>query len=380
MSALSRRAFIGGGTALAASAALPRVAFAGLGTRPPLLIQVVLRGAVDTLSAVVPIAGPERVFYEAARPGSAVAADRLLRLADDVGLHPAGVALHRQFTAGRLAVMPAVGMKAVDTGWFARAWSDLPAAASAPYLGALAVAEREILALDASARDRIALHRRSPSAPTDLGADAFEGDLRAALEALHAGAEGHLGRQTLAGLDISEWLDADPEPRPAGGVRYPAGDLGEGLAHVARAARSDLGLAFAAVEAKGFDGTGSFATEFRNLAESVDAVWRELTASGDAERTVILIQSETGRSIAEDRFGTPAVGGASAAWLLGDRVLGGLIGGWPSLGRPAAAGGLRPRFDHRRILVELLGRHLGHPAPASIFPDLARPRPLGLLR
>src|SRR6476620_8799531 len=67
---LSRRALLGASGALAAWAYMPRFAHAA-GGRDPRLVTIVLRGAMDGLSAVAPLGDPD---YEALRAGIALSA------------------------------------------------------------------------------------------------------------------------------------------------------------------------------------------------------------------------------------------------------------------------------------------------------------------
>lgn len=107
------------------------------------LVLVFLRGGMDGLSLIPPIAGEDRQYYEEARrdikiPVSAPGA--ALRLDDRFGLHPSAGSLHSLFQSGKLAIVQAVGnagsrshfdamkylelgtpgSKSMPTGWLAR--------------------------------------------------------------------------------------------------------------------------------------------------------------------------------------------------------------------------------------------------------------------
>src|ERR1700744_3258801 len=88
--AITRRHFLQGGSALAARAALAGLSFAGTASESsPRLVVVILRGALDGLSAVPPCADPS---YEGLHRELAIAApgtaDGALALDGSFGLHP----------------------------------------------------------------------------------------------------------------------------------------------------------------------------------------------------------------------------------------------------------------------------------------------------
>src|ERR1700676_831468 len=109
MAAIKRRDFLSG-TALAAGGVLftKSVAFAGSGTRPR-FVFVILRGALDGLSAVPPYADPDyarlRGEVAIAAPGTSGGA---LKLDGLFGLHPSLVFLNESFAAQELIVLHAV--------------------------------------------------------------------------------------------------------------------------------------------------------------------------------------------------------------------------------------------------------------------------------
>ena len=97
----SRRGFLVGCSAAIATWAsgLSFTAFGSAGTEPnqEILVVVFLRGGVDGLNIVLPIAGEDRAYYEARRPRLAVpvtGANAALPLDERLGLHPGATALY----------------------------------------------------------------------------------------------------------------------------------------------------------------------------------------------------------------------------------------------------------------------------------------------
>ena len=149
----SRRTFLQGGIALAASSALPgfrvmRSAHAATGV-PRTLIVIHLAGGNDTLNTVVPYTNPD---YYAARKLLAVPAAQVLPLNAQQGLHPALTGIKALYDASKVAIVNGVGYPTFDyshfqamqiywtadptqlttTGWLGRSLDAAVAGASAP--------------------------------------------------------------------------------------------------------------------------------------------------------------------------------------------------------------------------------------------------------
>jgi uncharacterized protein (DUF1501 family) len=115
---LSRRRFLLGTSALAASLAMPRLLFATTGGQSRLVV-VILRGALDGLAAVPPYGDPNYAGLHRdlaiAPPG---AADGALSLDGTFGLHPAFEFLHERYGKSELIVFQAVASPYRDRSHF----------------------------------------------------------------------------------------------------------------------------------------------------------------------------------------------------------------------------------------------------------------------
>jgi uncharacterized protein (DUF1501 family) len=113
----NRRNFLAGcSTAIAAlaGARLGPLAFASESgpDNGEVLLMVFLRGGMDGLSLVPPIAGDDRGHYEEARPQLKIpttGANAALSLDNRFGLHPSARGLYDLYLMGYLAVVQAVG-------------------------------------------------------------------------------------------------------------------------------------------------------------------------------------------------------------------------------------------------------------------------------
>ena len=118
MNPLSRRHLLGVGGSFAASLAIPRLAHAGSG-RDPRLVVIVLRGALDGLSAVAPTGDPDYPRLHGALALGRDGAHPALPLDGFFTLNPAMPAFHRLFHAKQAAVVHAVATPYRERSHFA---------------------------------------------------------------------------------------------------------------------------------------------------------------------------------------------------------------------------------------------------------------------
>lgn len=367
-------ALLGAAGALGAAGSLGTHALAGP-DGPPRLVVVLLRGGLDGLHAVVPHGDPA---YAAARGDLALPSESLVDLDGTFGLHPALAPLAPWFEEGALLPLHALGLPyqershfeaqdvldggaertGVRDGWLNRAL------ALADGGTGVALGDTVPLVLRGAHPVNALDPRRTRSAHASL-LDALE-DLYAADEAL--GAALAAGRRSLALL---------PDTPIQGGGRGLDGRVAETLCTVAT--RPD-GPTAVTVELGGWDtharqGTvqgplanrlASLATGLVALREGLGPAWR---------RTVVVVLTEFGRTIAPNGTGGTDHGIGSAGLLLGGAVRGGRVhADWPGLAPAHRVDGrdLRATTDVRAVLAGVLGPHLGldRKALARVFPGL----------
>jgi uncharacterized protein (DUF1501 family) len=420
MGAIKRRDFLCG-TALAAGSLLltHKIAFAGSGTRPR-FVFVILRGALDGLSAVPPYGDPSyaRLRAEAAiaAPGAAGGA---LKLDGLFGLHPSLAFLGESFYSQELIVLHAMASPyrershfdgqdvlengcarahAVQTGWINRALAALPPDRTARR-GELGIAlgqsvplvmrgpapvaswsPAHLAALDEDTLQRITDRYSSDPLLSQRLADALS--TQSAVEA-PASAPMMAGATEPA---TGELLARREQPH-ARGAPY------KEIIHAAAGfLKSDDGPRVAVFDASGWDthaneggAQGQLAARLaaldsglRSLKEDLGAVWRD---------TVVMVVTEFGRTAAVNGTRGTDHGTGAAGFLLGGAVHGGrVIADWPGLSARALYQGrdLAPTTNLHSALKGVLADHLRVSTRAletSVFPDSAAAKPLqGLLR
>ncbi|MDR4308178.1 DUF1501 domain-containing protein [Chelatococcus sambhunathii] len=386
----SRRVFLAGATSLTAALMMPRVASAA-GARDPRLVVVILRGALDGLSAVPPIGDPT---YESLRPDIAIkqaGPKPALPLDGMFALNPALAKVHGMVKRGEALVVHAAATgyrershfdgqdalengtsaKSLDTGWLNRAMAELPTAGRAVPARGLGIGATVPLIL------------RGPAPvvswiPPKL--DAAKEDTIDRLAALYAARDPELSRAFEAGVEIDRMANAGGAMQSAtpGVKRLQAGfvSLAQGAA---RLMASSEGPRVAALSYDGWDThvkEGSSDGRLAGLLGALDLALDTLrTGLGDAwKETAVIVVTEFGRTARENGADGTDHGTGTVAFLLGGAVKGGrVIADWPGLKEAQLLDGrdLAPTTDLRAVLKGVLADHLGLSAAVlrdKVFP------------
>lgn len=395
---LTRRHFLSaaGLAGLSASLGFPALGHAEiLGERR--LVLVLLRGAMDGLAAVPPVADP---VYAGLRGSLALAETEVHRLDGFFGLHPALNELADRYRTGELALVQAVaspyrershfdGQNLLENGTAkpygaSDGWLNRALATLSPGPEAIALCANLPLVLRGPARTTSWAPSRLPDADPDT---------LSRLASLYA-RDPVLGPRFAEGMQAQELAASDMGGAATGG----RGGLGPAkvwpeLAHAAaKFLAAPDGPRVAVLDTVGWDthanqgaAKGLLAGRFSALDQSLANLRVGL---GDVwARTVVMVVSEFGRTAAVNGTGGTDHGTASAMFLIGGAVNGGrVIGDWPGLSARDLYQGrdLRATTDLRSVFKGVLAAHLGVTDSAlaeRVFPDSAAARALsGLLR
>ena len=403
----SRRRFLIGAGALAATATIPHALFAYTGGSSRLVV-VILRGALDGLAAVPPYGDPD---YAGLHRELAIAApggpDGALVLNNTFGLHPALSFLHGRFAAGELVVFDAVASpyrdrshfdgqnvlengltKPIGTadGWLNRALAALPRGVGRSGDRAVAISQNVPLIL----RGEAAVISKSPQATPDV-----DEDLLARLADLYSRDDWFSARLSEA-VQTEKMVDGAADSGAMGKGAAGAAAYPNRVGAVARMAselmRSDGGPEIAVIEASGWDthanqggAKGLLATRLagldqglKSLADGLGPLWPQ---------TAVLVVTEFGRTAAVNGTRGTDHGTGGCAFLVGGAVRGGqVIADWPSLRRTALLDNrdLKPTLDLRSVFKAVLDEHMhvdANTLAKRVFPDSSGARPLqGLIR
>lgn len=384
---LDRRAFLGAGLAATVAGTLPRLALASAPTDKRLVV-VILRGALDGLSAVPPVGDPS---YTGLRGDLAVTDP--LPLDGFFGLHPAMAPIADWYGRGELLPVHAVATPYRERSHFdaqdllengtlrphgeTSGWLNRTLASFAPQArpGGLAVGQAIPLILRGS-------EQVSTWSPSVLpGADS---DLLERLSAMYA-ADPLLARSLEEAVATSALLgDGDGGMAGSGGARAV---MREAIRTAATMMAAAGGPRIAVLESTGWDthanqgaDQGRLAGSLAGLADAL-ALFRETIGAAWAETAVVVV-TEFGRTAVPNGTRGTDHGTGAAALLAGGAVAGGrVIADWPGLAAPQLYQGrdLLPTLDLRAVLKGVLRDHLlvaEHALDTAIFPESSAIRPI----
>lgn len=418
---ISRRGFLVGCSAAIAGMAgarLTHVAFGSPEEEPnqEVLVVVFLRGGMDGMSLVAPIAGDDRGYYEAARERLALPTtgdNKALDLNGLLGLHPSAAPFHELYQAGKAAVVHAAGLtsdtrshfdamqfmelgtpnsKSSATGWLTRHLAtagNLPQQIIAPAIAASGSAPTSLQ----GSTEAIAMAK-----PKDFNFNGhwfYRNWQRMALRNMYNGSTWlhSAGTQTLDAIDVIEYADPSNYSAENGAV-YPGNSFGTSLQTVAQMIKLQLGMRIATIDLGGWDtheyqgdaGTGYFSNQITSLTQGLHALMTDLSNSEGTDhssRLTIVVMSEFGRSFKENASRGTDHGHGNVMLVVGGGVNGGQVfGQWPGLHTDQLYDrrDLAITTDYRRVLSEILIRKLGNPNLGTIFPGYTGYDPLGIVQ
>jgi uncharacterized protein (DUF1501 family) len=413
-SELSRRAFLARSLGLALtvygagrlSVFDDGIAAAASGSQGRVLVSVFLEGGADALSLLYPSGDP---LYRKLRPQLALSGGTPFTEDDRLVWHPSLDPLAQLHAEGKVTVVPAIGYDHPDqshftsrhfwevgatepglqTGWLGR-YLDHVGTMDNPLQGvsitgqlqpALATSRVPVAAIDGPGQydfwtqgvwNVVEQHMLDT-----LGAFGSIASHDPAMRQVAdvAAQSNRLRRQLLPFADKKKLVPA---------VAYPTVDdnFPKRLAGLAAMIGAGLPLHCVALQASGEYDTHSgqatpLATALDTTASSLLAFQRDLEARGVADRVLTLVWSEFGRRAEENGSGGTDHGAAGAAFLIGSRVAGKMVGEFPGLKSGLDGdGNLKATADFRGLYSSLLEQWL-HADAAAIVPNahrFARPK------
>ena len=378
---LHRRSFLGAAALLAA----PTVLFAQAATERR-FVFIVQRGAADGLNTVIPYAEPA---YASARGALAIDPASALKLDGTFALHPSLANLHRLYASGQASFFHAVASPYRERSHF-DGQNVLETGGNAPYqlkdgwmnrlLGVLPRTGKEAIAfspaIPMALRGAVEVTSYAPSALPQANED-----LMARVEQLYA-RDGQLHALWSSALDARGMAGGMAD----GAKRQDAAALG-------RMAASFLGRPdgprIAMIETGGWDThsgqNARLAAQLRNLDNLLGALQEGLGAAWD--KTVILVATEFGRTVAANGTGGTDHGTGAVAMMAGGAVQGGrVVADWPGLASASLLDGrdLKPTLALDALVTAACAESFAlEPERLArvLFPHGTRGKPLpGLLR
>jgi uncharacterized protein (DUF1501 family) len=388
----SRREFLKYGTtglsALALRRAVPSVfaqaakESAAADRNDRVLVVIELTGGNDGLNTAIPFEDDR--YYEN-RPTLSIGRGDVIKLSDEVGLHPRLAPLGELYRQGKVAAIRGVGYpqpdrshfrsmeiwhtastdaKPPNDGWLGRYLDGTTQSGTGPDLRGLALtgelpqalrAERVVVPV-ASRLDALPAADATPKARLRRQLIALPGESNEEIGFLR-------GQATIACGAAEQLRKAATQYRST--VQYPSGELGPQLQRAAQIIAADVGARVLFASQGGYDTHAAQADVQANLlgelAAALAAFQSDLTALKVADRTTVFVFSEFGRRVEENASLGTDHGAASCSFLIGAKVNGGLAGRYPSL-ESLDEGDLIYTTDFRSVYATLLEEWLGCPS------------------
>jgi uncharacterized protein (DUF1501 family) len=408
MNSVTRRRFLADVSSAAATAGLisltantplflAETAAASVGMKGERIAVIVqLTGGNDGLNTVIPY---KHELYRQTRPSLAQDAAGVLKLKDDLALHPSLRGLAKLWEAGQLAIVQGVGypnpnrshFESMDiwhtaqlnladrsTGWLGRTFDGLqtetpftspPALHFGSDVQPLALAARDVPTPSITSLRQFKLDSSAGS-----GSQAA---LEQAITAQRAGENDLLqfvATRSTAAVELSNRLQAGAKEYKTS-VAYPASSLAEKLKQVAQLIDAGLGTRVYYVTLDGFDThsdqAAAHASLLQQLGDALAAFHEDLKLHAHHERVATLVFSEFGRRVQENSSQGTDHGAAAPLFVLGSQVQAGLIGKHPDLA-DLDDGDLKHHTDFRAVYATLLTDWLKWPSEAALAGRFAK--------
>ena len=384
-----------------------------------ILVVLQLAGGNDGLNTVVPYANDH---YHRARPRLGLPESRVLKLNDELGLHPNLTGLKSLYDAGQLSIVQGVGypnpnrshfrsteiwQTACDAerveryGWLGR-YFDNACAGADPTVG-VSIGQQSPQSFAAKQPTGVSVqnpqnYRFIPSGgagsgemssaeesyrklnqPAEDMAEQSGGTISAIPGAVHhTGSVLDFLERTALDAQVSSDTIRAIARRADNSATYPGSQLGNSLKLVAKLIGGGLPTRIFYVSQGGYDThTNQLNTQERllkELGDSVQAFVQDLKAQGNLSRVLVMTFSEFGRRVSENANSGTDHGAAAPMFIIGDKVKAGLCGEYPGLA-PADLfqGDLKYKMDFRSVYTTVLERWLktkAEPVLGRSFPVL----------
>jgi len=355
--------------------------------KKPVLVVLQLSGGNDALNTLIPYSNP---LYFDNRPSVRIPADQVLPLNDSVGFHPAMGPIKELYDAGRVAVIQGIGYPKPSRSHFRS--MDIWHTCEPDKIGTEGWLGRTLRELDPQKENVLTgvnFGRGLPRALAVAGVpvasvgnlDSYgvltgievEDQRTAALETFARTYSPMLGKgpvvsyiaqtglDALKGADILTSATADY----ATTVKYSGEDVPRYMKNIVQTHAADLGtrVLYTTAPYNSFDThAGELANHTRLWTQTSKAIadfCTDLKEHNISDNVVLLVFSEFGRRVHDNGSGTDH-GSGGVAFVIGDKVKGGLYGEYPSLeAGKLLEGDLHFNNDFRGLYATLLEKWMG---------------------
>ncbi|MDA0264839.1 MAG: DUF1501 domain-containing protein [Chloroflexi bacterium] len=358
------------------------------GKKDPVLVMLQLTGANDYLNTIVPYSDP---LYWDNRPKVKISEELLQPIDDELAFRPDMEPLKKLYDNGKMAIIHGVGFensprshfRAMDIwhtcepdhvgvdGWLAKVIRDLDPTGENVLKGVSfgqglprAMAMRGVPVTSVSNLASYGVLSTAQGITSDRErAQLLDSFARMYAPAIGTGPTmdylGQAGRDAMKGADIIRTAPA----RYSSTVEYARNAISNSLKDVAQVHLAGLGTQIFYTSHGPFDThynqSGSHTKLWAEVSRAVDDFFADLHEHNAGEEVVLMMFSEFGRRVRDNGTGTDH-GAGGVAFVVGDRVNGGMYGTYPSL-KPEdlTQGDLAPGYDFRGLYSSVVEGWLG---------------------
>jgi uncharacterized protein (DUF1501 family) len=361
--------------------------------RAPVLVVVQLSGGNDFLNTLVPY--QDGRYYDF-RPSLALSEEQVLPIDSQVGFHPSMAPLNELYGEGKVAVIQGVGYpnathshfrsmdiwhtcdtdKVVLEGWLGKAVRDLdpnqenvltgisfgiglPRAMAAPGVPITSVADLDgyglMTGISPEERRLAALERFKRIYTPRIGTGMV-------MEYL-----ARTGQDVVTGADVLKTVPG----KYTSNVAYAGNPISKALRDIARVYIAGVGTRIFYAQQGGYDTHANQGPNhpklLGDLSQAINDFFRDLREHGVADDVVMLVFTEFGRRVRDNGSGTDH-GSGGGAYIIGERVAGGLYAEYPSLDptRQFNNEDLNHHIDFRSVYTTVLDQWLGLDATSIV--------------
>ena len=358
--------------------------------KDPVLVVLQLTGGNDYFNTVIPYTDGN--YYDS-RPRLQIPEERVIKIDDELGMHPAMGPMKDIYESGDMAVIHGVGYensprshfrsmdiwhtcepdKVGTEGWLGRALREidpegenpvtgvnigqaLPRALVAPGVSVASVADVSTYGLLTGVQEKQQRAKMLEAFANMYGPAVGTGPVMEYL--------GQTGIDAMKGADMLKVAPRQYEST----VEYASTPVAQKLRDIAMIHTADLGTRVFYTDHGSFDTHAAQATEHSRLWTEVSSAiadfWDDLREHDAADNVIMFLFSEFGRRVRDNGSGTDH-GAAGVAFAIGPGVKGGMYSTYPETRAEALQqGDLVPNMDFRGVYSTVLERWLGlDPAP-----------------
>lgn len=387
---LSRRDFLKRSSLIAATPLIPgfieRTARAAEPGKDPILVVIEMTGGNDGLNTVIPHIDDA---YQRARPTLGFKANQVVKVNDELGLHPALQQMGQLLQQSKLAIIQGVGYpnpdrshfesmdrwqcgeisaKVSGNGWLAKSVPDLakskgggvpvmhigsdklPMACRGTTQGVFTINQDQPfeLKLGMPGSEEETARKKLLAEVSSVAAGSKDEDLLPFVQRRHL--------QTYTSVEKLKTILKDMNKDQAR-LGFGPGSLYVKLDLVGRLIEQGFRTRVFYVAIDGFDTHSNQAAAHQGLLQQIDqavgALFQRLQRTGDDARTLVMTFSEFGRRVAENGSKGTDHGSGSSMFVIGPGVKAGPVGRHPNL-TDLEDGDLKHHTDFRRVYATLL--------------------------